>query len=358
MNQYLQRQTQIRNLLKSSGHQGMVVFGYENIRYLCGFSGHAATLLISHEQCQLITDYRYYERAQAEAQQAEVILRHRDSESLGQCLSRLSAELKALAFDAAHIDVGQWQEISRALSGRVLTPCTGFIEQLRQVKTEQEISCIRQAAQIADQALADTLQLVKEGIKERDLALELDYRMQKLGSEGVSFDTILLFGPRSALPHGNPSTQKLQHGDLILIDFGAVVGGYRSDMTRTYVYGKPSAEQRSIFDTVQSAQQAALARACAGEDCQALNAAAHAVMMNSDFAQYAGEGLGHGLGLFLHEQPFIKPGVDYRLEPGNVITIEPGIYIPDVGGVRLEEDIVITHSGYELLTHAPQDFEL
>ncbi|RZM77036.1 aminopeptidase P family protein [Pseudoalteromonas rubra] len=358
MNQYLQRQTALRSQLSASGYDAMVVFGYENIRYLCGFSGHAATLLISAEQCLLITDYRYVERAQAEAEHAEVILRQRDHESLGQCLSRLSGELKALAFDAAHIDVGQWQEISGELSGRTVTPTRGLVEQLRQVKTAEEIDCIRQAAQIADKALADTLSLVKAGVSERDLALELDYRMQKLGSEGVSFDTILLFGARSALPHGSPSTQKLKHGDLILIDFGAVVGGYRSDMTRTYVYGMPCHRQRAMFDTVQTAQQAALAHASSGVDCQVLNTAAHAVLQNSEFARYAGEGLGHGLGLFLHEQPFIKPGVDYRLEAGNVITIEPGIYIPQFGGVRLEEDIVITASGYELLTHAPQDFEL
>ncbi|TMP39038.1 M24 family metallopeptidase [Pseudoalteromonas rubra] len=358
MSQYIQRQTSLRNQLLTSGYEGMLVFGYENIRYLCGFSGHAATLLISHEQCLLITDYRYFERAQKEAEQAEVVLRHRDTESLGQCLSRLSGQLKVLAFDAAHIDVGQWQQISKELSGRVLTPILGLVEQLRQVKTAHEITRIRQAAQIADQALADTLPLIKEGVSERDLALELDYRMQKLGSEGVSFDTILLFGARSALPHGNPSKQTLQHGDLILIDFGAVVDGYRSDMTRTYVYGTPSTRQRAMFDTVQTAQQAALARARAGLDCQVLNEAAHAVLLDSDFAQYAGEGLGHGLGLFLHEQPFIKSGVNYHLEQGNVITIEPGIYIPGYGGVRLEEDIAITEAGYELLTHSPQHFEL
>ncbi|TMP26963.1 aminopeptidase P family protein [Pseudoalteromonas rubra] len=358
MSQYLQRQTRMRSQLLTSDYEGMLVFGYENIRYLCGFSGHAATLLISHEQCLLITDYRYFERASKEAEQTEVVLRHRDTESLGQCLNRLSGQLKVLAFDAAHIDVGQWQQISGELSGRVLMPTPGLVEQLRQVKTTHEVNRIRQAAQIADQALADTLPLIKEGVSERELALELDYRMQKLGSEGVSFDTILLFGARSALPHGNPSTQQLRHGDLILIDFGAVVDGYRSDMTRTYVYGTPSTKQRAMFDTVQTAQQAALARACSGADCQVLNEAAHAVLLNSEFAQYAGEGLGHGLGLFLHEQPFIKPGVNYQLEPGNVITIEPGIYIPGYGGVRLEEDIALTESGYELLTHSPQHFEL
>ncbi|MCG7549285.1 Xaa-Pro peptidase family protein [Pseudoalteromonas sp. Of7M-16] len=336
----------------------MVVSGHENIQYLSGFSGNAATLLISKSNTYLITDYRYYERACLETENIHVIKRDRDAQRLGQCILALFPELNKIAYESENVSVAQWEAIAADLTYPYVQGAYGWVEALREVKDDIEIAFLQQAANIADAALCETLTLVREGVKERDLALELEYKMRQKGSQGVSFDTILLFGERSALPHGDPSERALRHGDLILIDFGAVVGGYRSDMTRTYIYGTPSAQQQAMFNTVQRAQHAALEKVQQGVSCDALNQVAHRVLNNSEFAQFAGEGLGHGLGLALHEHPFIKPNNPYVLSAGNVITIEPGIYIPHVGGVRLEEDIVVTPNGYQQLTHSAQNFEL
>ncbi|MCF2857072.1 Xaa-Pro peptidase family protein [Pseudoalteromonas sp. SMS1] len=354
-------QHRMANLLQSlSWYQAdmMILSGRQNIQYLTGFSGNAATLLVSQSESYLITDYRYYERACEETQGIKVVQRDRDSETLGCCVARCFPDCKTVVFEAAHFSVEQWRAIHADLPYTDVQGVSGWVESLREVKDAQEIAWIQQAAQIADESLKEMLTFVKEGVQERDLALELDYKMRSKGSQGVSFDTILLFAERSALPHGNPGTRRLQKGDFILIDFGAVINGYRSDMTRTYVYGTPTDKQSAMFNTVQQAQHSALENVKQGVDCETLNKIAHQVLASSAFAKYAGEGLGHSLGLELHEQPFLKPNNSYLLKPGNVITIEPGIYIPSYGGVRLEEDIVVTEQGYQCLTNAPQTFEL
>ncbi|MBQ4811205.1 aminopeptidase P family protein [Pseudoalteromonas luteoviolacea] len=355
---YQLRKTKLLQSLKQHQADMMIISNRQNIRYLTGFSGNAATLLMSQDASYLITDYRYFERACAETSDIEVVKRDRDAERLGQCIARCLPSCESVAFEAAHFSVEQWRLVAADLPYQNLFGVAGCVESLREVKDELEISYIQRAAQIADESLGEMLSLVREGVQERDLALEIDYKMRSKGSEGISFDTILLFGERSALPHGNPSNRRLKVGDLLLVDFGAVVNGYRSDMTRTYVFGKPTAKQTSIFNTVQHAQQRALESVKQGIDYNSLNQVAHQVLANSPYAQFAGEGLGHSLGLDLHEQPFIKPNVPNILQAGNVITIEPGIYIPEFGGVRLEEDIVVTEHGHQCLTKAPQTFEL
>ncbi|QFU06433.1 putative peptidase (plasmid) [Pseudoalteromonas sp. THAF3] len=355
---FQRRMARLRAQLESHHVQAFIIHSGENIAYLSGFSGHGATLVVSAEQALLITDYRYYLRALEETSKMEVIQRDRDRESLGQCLARVCAKHSVLGFESEHFSVGQWQHIAEHLRANTCVATVQVVERLRRVKDSQEIACIRGAAEIADAALADTLTLLESGITERELAIELDYQMQRRGSQGVSFDTILLFAERTALPHGEPGAKRLCEGDLILIDFGAVRSGYRSDMTRTYVLGEPTSEQQALFDTVDKAQQAALQQVCAGICCHELNHAAQQVLASSPYHRYAGEGLGHGVGLTLHELPFIKANAPYQLESGNVITIEPGIYIPNYGGVRLEEDIVVTETGYQRLTLAPQQFAL
>ncbi|OHU88070.1 MULTISPECIES: M24 family metallopeptidase [Pseudoalteromonas] len=354
---YLHRQHQIKQQLKLQQIDNLLVFGFENIRYLSGFSGNAAYLLITSTSNYLITDYRYYERAKSEAHHCEVICRDRDTQTLGECIKGLLPS-GLTGFDAAYITVPVWQEIHSQLQHVQITPIQGLIEAQRAIKDEWEINSIKKAAAIADIALADMLKLVSLGVTEKELATELDYKMKKLGSDGVSFDTILLFAKRSALPHGKPGDTKLNHQDLVLIDFGAVVNGYRSDMTRTFVFGEPTKQQQHMYDTVLCAQQAALANVKQGVSCHHLNHCSEEVLFAEGYQDYAGKGLGHGLGLFLHEVPFINSKTDYTLRAGNIITIEPGVYLPDLGGVRIEDDILVTESGFEYLTHAPKSFVL
>lgn len=342
-------------------NSAMLVFSDINIRYLSGFSGHAATLLLTDTVNYLITDYRYFEQAKKQAVDFEVISRDRANQSLSALICQLLAQAQCqhLHFESQHIDVAQWQQMSteiNALSSiNSVTEITGAIETLRMIKSEHEISLTCQAAKIADQALANILPLVKEGITERELATELDYQMAKLGSEEPSFSTILLFGERSALPHGIPSDRALTRGDLILIDFGAVVEGYRSDMTRTYIFGEASAKQKQIYQLVQQAQQAAIDAITLGVSGKALYQESANILLNSEYKQYAGEGLGHGVGLQLHEVPFLGPACETSIEKGCVITIEPGIYIPGWGGVRIEDDVVLTDDGLKIITQAPKE---
>ena len=353
---YQQRQNQCRAQLVEQDLDALLVLGFENLRYLSGFSGHAAYGIITPEQNYLITDYRYAEQAVNECRDFEVITRDREKETLGACIKRHLGSTKTLGFDAAFINVAMWQGVCKELGNITTVPIIGVVERQRMVKDHWEVKQTKLAAAIADQALSELMPYFVEGVTERDVALELEYRMQKLGSEGLAFDTIMLFAERSSLPHGIPGEQKLKNGDFITLDFGAVINGYRSDMTRSYILGEASKKQTDLYNTVAQAQQAAIDILKPGLPAVEAYKAAREVLNASEYGQWAGDGLGHGVGLFLHEAPIIGPNCDYVLEPGNIITIEPGIYIPDFGGVRLEDDLLITDDDFQVLTHAPKPF--
>jgi len=354
------RLSKLRQRMAAEGQQALLVFSLDNLRYLANYSGEAAYGIVTMDQVFLITDYRFVEQAEEECLACQIICRNRDQQSLGQAIREVldASHISTLLFEAGHINLQMWSGIVQEMTGIACTSSSGVVEELRKVKDAWEIAQIRKAAAIADQALHDSLPLLSPGISERDFALELEYRMQRLGSEGLSFPSIVGFGPRSALPHCIPSDKKLAEGDLVVIDFGAVVNGYRSDMTRSFVAGKADGRQRKIFDTVQSAQQAALQSLHAGQLATVTSAAASNVLLASEFAAYTSTGLGHGVGIQLHEQPFISPVCQDRLQASYVVTIEPGIYIPGYGGVRIEDDVVILDDGYSFITHAPKVFEL
>jgi Xaa-Pro aminopeptidase len=362
--QFEQRLATLRKRLLDSGQDALLIFSPDNLRYLFNYSGEAAYGIVTQTGLYLITDYRFLEQAQHECVNeqiaTEVICRDRDRQTLAQAIAAVLSDERALhiMYEAEHISVAMWQSIAAGLPELLFTPALAMLEAQRKIKDEWEVEQIRQAAAIADQALAILLPQLKLGVSEREMALELDYQMQRLGSEGVSFTTILGFGARSALPHCIPSARPLQQGDLIVIDFGAVVNGYRSDMTRSFVAGKADARQQAMFDTVHAAQSAALASLHAGLPASEADAAAGAILNASEFASYAGKGLGHGLGIKLHEQPFMGPHCHEVLQANYVVTVEPGIYIPGYGGLRLEDDVRITPQAYECLTHAAKIFEV
>jgi Xaa-Pro aminopeptidase/Xaa-Pro dipeptidase len=353
--------TTFREQRLTQPHSAMLIFSDININYLSAFTGHAATILLTSKGNYLLTDYRYFEQAKLQATNFTVIYRDRANQSLASLIEDLlfQDDCQHVGFESEHISVMQWQQIYQQISQlsklSKIEPISGSVEALRFIKSTSEIAAIEQAAKIADTALAIMLRSVKAGVTERELAIELDYQMAKLGSEEVSFATILLFGERSALPHGIPSDKPLKHGDIILIDFGAVVNGYRSDMTRTFVFGQASAEQKHIYQLVQSAQQAAIDEVSEGVLGSHLYQQSANILLNSEYKEYAGEGLGHGVGLVLHEQPFIGPDCHTAIEKGCVITIEPGIYVPGWGGVRIEDDVVLTDEGLKILTKSPKN---
>jgi len=358
------RLEKLRQQLTARDLSSMLIFEQHNITYLSAFTGHAATVLLTPQQNYLLTDYRYFEQAKSQASEFTVICRDRVKQSLAELIVELltSEQVSILAYESAHISVSQWQEIKNMLNQDAplladnTQPVLRLVEDLRYIKDESEIGNIAQAADIADQALAQLLPLFQEGVTEREMALELEYRMSQLGSQRPAFDTILLFGERSALPHGVPGNRQLKSGDLILCDFGATINGYRSDMTRTFVFGTPSSQQTEIYNIVLNAQLAAIEAITAGVSGKQLNAQAQAVLNQSRYAQYQGEGLGHGVGLDLHEFPFIGQSCSQTIENGCVITIEPGIYIPKWGGIRIEDDVVLTEQGLKILTQSPKTF--
>lgn len=362
--QFQQRLHDFRASMRHASQEAALIFSLDNLRYLFNYTGEAAYGVVTADALYLVTDYRFLEQAQQECVSEQiatsVICRDRDRQSLGAALAELLQKnsLRHVWFEAEHVTVSMWQSIAQELLSYVLTPSPAILEQQRKTKDAWEIAQIQAAANIADQALAAVLPQMRLGVSEAELALELDYQMQQRGSAGVSFTTILGFGARSALPHCLPSDRKLQAGDLVVLDFGAVVNGYRSDMTRSFVAGPATPQQRAMFDTVYAAQQAAFAKLRAGVAAVEVNAASGAVLQASAFAEFAGPGLGHGVGIKLHEQPFISPVCREHLGRDYVVTIEPGIYIPGYGGIRIEDDVLITDDGYQLLTHAPKEFEL
>lgn len=338
---------------------GLLVTGLVNQRYLCGYTGHASHLFVAGDTRVLVTDYRYAEIAKASCKGVEVVVRDRLTTTLPQQLQALfeGAGVKRVGFESHHTSYAAYQDL---LGTKVeLVPCEGMVEQLRYVKDPGELGAIGHAAGIADRALARLLaEDVKPGRTEREMARALESYLFEEGAEELAFETILLSGPRSALPHGQPTDRKLETGELLLIDFGAVVDGYRSDMTRTYVLGGANAEQRAVYEAVAAAQRAGIEALAPDIDAEVPWQAAKAVLDSTPYAEHAGEGLGHGLGLDLHERPFMGFRRPDTLRAGCVVTVEPGVYIPGWGGIRLEDDLVITKAGGERLTKASQIFEL
>jgi Xaa-Pro aminopeptidase len=233
-----------------------------------------------------------------------------------------------------------------------LIPMPDLVSELRMVKDDEEIECIRQAAAIADQAFEQVSTMIKAGQKEKTVAIEMEYCMRRLGADGVSFETIIASGPRSAMPHARASDREMEEGDLVIVDFGAVYQKYCSDCTRTLVIGEINARQREIYEIVDEAKREALKTIQPGVSAYRVDEVARSIITKRGYGQYFGHSLGHGVGRSIHEEPTLSFRDETLLEPGMVVTVEPGIYIPNWGGVRLEELVLVTGHGGELLTRS------
>lgn len=356
-------QTRIDNaqaLMRSRGISALMVFSPDNLRYLAGYTGEAACGILAGDSLHLITDYRFIEQANADCLHCTVVCRDRENTSLPEAIGAVlgDGDISGVAVESEYLSFDLFTHIQRHFKRLMLIPSKGIVEGLRACKDEWEVAQIRKAAGIADLALERLLAQIRPGVTERDLARELDYLMRAGGADELSFPIIVGFGENSAKPHCVPGDRVLKQGDLVLIDFGAMVNGYRSDMTRTCVMGEPSARQRAMMSAVLHAQEAAIAVTRAGVSGREIDRQARDIIARSDFAQYAGEGLGHGVGLKLHEYPFLGPHCEETLQSGYVVTIEPGIYIPGVGGVRYEDDVLVGEDGASCLTRAPKLFQL
>ncbi len=342
-----------RRYLAASGVDALLLVRTENRRYVTGFTGTAGLALVTARDALLAVDFRYYEQAAAEAPACEVL--RGGADPAGALAEAVRArEVRRIGFEAEFVPYAQVERFREKFAPAELVPLAD-VDRLRWVKDAQEIAAIARAAEIADAAFAHILGVLRPGLRERDVAVELETVMRRAGAERLPFDTVLASGPRSALPHGRATDRVMVAGDLVTLDFGAVCDGYGSDCTRTVVLGAPDDRQRRIYEVVLDAQLRALAAIRPGASSREVDAVGRSVIAAAGFGEAFGHALGHGIGLDVHEGPPLGPRNETTLEPGMVLTVEPGIYVPGWGGVRIEDDVVVTDDGCRILTHAPKD---
>jgi Xaa-Pro aminopeptidase len=323
--------------------------------YLAGFTGEAGALLISRAESALITDGRFTVQAKEETSGIRVVKQEASlMASVGELL-RSRARGK-IGFDANRITVEQFRTLRRASGSRVrLTALGGEMGSLRQRKEPAEIAQMRKAAVLAGDVVAAAFKLLKPGVREIEVAAEIEYQMRSRGASGPAFETIVAFGARSAHPHARPTDKRLGKNELVVLDLGVILAHYCSDITRTVFVGRAPARVRQWYRAVQEAQAAAVAATQAGVTCGEVDAAARGVLAHYRLNRYFVHSTGHGLGLEVHEDPRVARGQKHVLVPGNVITIEPGIYVPGVGGIRIEDDVAVHAGRTEVLTRIPRD---
>jgi Xaa-Pro aminopeptidase len=341
------RLSELRNALEEKSLGGLIITKMENVRYLNGFTGSNAAAVATPDDCVLITDGRYREQARKEAQQWETVVY---TEDLTKSISSLLEGIESIGFEAT-ASFEFVERLRQVFPGRsTLQSTRGIVEEMRARKDEQEISLIRQALECAGKASAEVLPLIQPGRTEREIAAELDCKMILFGADGPAFDTVVASGPNSSMPHAGITDRALAEGDLVVIDFGARKDGYCTDTSRTFILGEPNSQQKHLLDAVKEASDAALAVLKPGIQASEVDQVARKVIADKGFADNFSHGLGHGVGLEVHEKPTLSTVSKDVLQPGMVFTIEPGIYIEGWGGVRLEELVLMKADGIEVLS--------
>ena len=345
----------IQQELRRRGLDGVLVTDEKNQRYASGFPITDGAVVVGLEKSWLITDSRYIEAAEAAVDSSftEVVLYDREHPLTGIIRSVCSGMARLAAEDKKLSHAG-YLGYEKAL-GRELLPAGDLFETLRASKSEDEIACMIEAQRISEKALETVLHIIRPGMTERQVAAELVYNMLQNGSEGNSFDPIVVTGSKTSLPHGVPGDKVIQSGDFVTMDFGSIKHGYCSDMTRTVAVGSASEEMRNVYDTVLRAQLAGIAAARAGVPGREIDAAARKVISDAGYGKYFGHGFGHSLGLDIHEWPNANPSGETPMPAGAVCSAEPGIYIPGRFGVRIEDVMVIRETGAEIITRAPKE---
>ena len=343
---------QLRSFIAQKHLDGVIVLSEYNRRYLSGFTGTSGALLITKEDQYLITDFRYIEQATSEAPAFHIINRQNSLiQSLKEQISTLN--LQNICFEGNLVSYDEYLQLSKSYVS--LISISGAIEKIREVKNPTEIEIIQSAANIVDQAYEYILTVAKSGMTEQQLKAKLESKLLELGAEGTSFSTIVASGHRGALPHGVASDKIIEQGDMITLDFGAYYQGYASDITRTFAIGEPNPKLKEIYNIVLAANQKAIEAAKAGISSKALDAVARDYITKQGYGEAFGHSLGHGIGLDVHEGPVLAKNTDSALQVNNCVTIEPGIYIDGLGGVRIEDDILITENGCQRFTNSTKD---
>jgi Xaa-Pro aminopeptidase len=351
------RAGRLRSALSGAGADALLVTRLGNIRYLTGFTGSAARLLVRPDELVFVTDGRYRDQAAEQLAAAGVEAR---IEVHGTEQQRLLTEAaRGIARVGLEADDVTWSAQRRYgaeyFPDAELVPTEGLVESLRLVKDDGEVARIEAAARIADEALAAVRPRLGEGLTEKEFSLELNFAMLRLGADDVSFETIVGSGPNGAKPHARPTGRRIVEGDLVVLDFGALLDGYHSDMSRTVMVGEPSPTQRRMLEVVGASQQAGVDAVMPGVGGKDVDRVCRDVIVEAGWGDSFIHGTGHGVGLDIHEEPRVSTTSAATLAAGHVVTVEPGVYLPEHGGVRIEDTLVVTAAGNRRLTNAPKD---
>lgn len=344
----------VKRQLKKYNLDAFLISDLINIRYLSGFTGSNALLLITKSNGYLLTDFRYEEQVKREVRDCKLII---TNNGLYQELFRnkLIETKTNVGFEALNLSYSLYKGLKKLFKDSKFIPFNSFVEDLEIIKDKNEIQNTTNAVKISDFVFKDIVSIIKPGLRELDVAAELSYKLKLYGSEGDAFDTIVASGKNSSMPHSKPTMRKIKNRDIVLMDFGAVVNGYRSDMTRIVFVGNPTNEMKKIYDVVLNAQNVALENARERLYASDLDALSRDYIAKSGYRKYFMHSLGHGLGLKIHQKPSISPLSKEILQENMIITIEPGIYLPGKFGVRIEDNIVIKKNSSINLTKSTKE---
>ncbi|MDE0581609.1 Xaa-Pro peptidase family protein [Planococcus sp. A6] len=346
----------LREQMQKRELDSLLVTNPYNLRFITGFTGTAGLALITPNDAWFITDFRYTEQAGEQVKEFKVV---QAQKGLLDEVARIAKEaaVERLAFEQDYMTFATYSQYQEKLSA-TLEPVSGLIEKLRMVKSPEELEVLKAAAKIADDAFEHICSYIKAGMTELEVSNELEFFMRSQGATSSSFDIIVASGLRSALPHGVASNKKIEQGDLITLDFGALYNGYVSDITRTVAVGEPSDKLKEIYQVVLDSQVLALEKIKPGMTGIEADAIARDYIKSKGYEEAFGHSTGHGIGLEVHEGPGLSFRSETVLEPGMAVTVEPGIYLPGIGGVRIEDDILITETGNERLTHSSKELRI
>lgn len=348
------RVARLRELIAKSEGNALLVTHPVNRRYLSGFTGSSGVVLITADHAALVTDFRYKAQAPQQAQGFQIVEHGASFHStVAELLKQWNVD--KLLIEEQDVTYAAYMAMEKTLSPVKLLPSEGIVEKLRMIKEDSELAIMQEAADLADRAFEHILGYIKPGVSEKSIALELEVFMRSQGATSSSFETIVASGERSALPHGVASDRLIGRDEFVKLDYGAYYNGYCSDITRTVVVGKPSDKHREIYEIVKEAQQYALDHLVPGMTGKQGDALTRDIIARYGYGEYFGHGTGHGLGMEIHEAPRLSLTGDIVLAPGMTVTVEPGIYLPGFGGVRIEDDVVITEKGIRVLTSSPKN---
>jgi Xaa-Pro aminopeptidase len=344
----------LRKILVERGIDGFLVTHLPNVRYLSGFSGTNGLCLVGRDASYFITDFRYDEQSHQEVKGLRIAVAKKNL--FGELEKRkLLRGMHRVGIEGNYLPYAEYQKLKRAFPRIRFVVFADVVEGISAVKDGQEIGLIRKAAQISDKVFNEVVKSIKPGVRESEISADISYLHKTYGAERDAFETIVASGIRGALPHGIASAKKIRKGEFVTLDFGCVYRGYCCDITRSVSVGEPAKKLREVYRIVSDAQSNAIEAVRSGMAAKDLDAVARRHIARNGFGKYFGHSLGHGIGLQIHEPPRISAESSYRLRDGNVITIEPGIYLPGIGGVRIEDDVVVMNGRSVVLNRAPKE---